>query len=263
MAKATAHCVCTTCGKEFTYSKMCYNRRDADNFEEWAAAHIDECPECREKRLREEQSEENAKAAALAAENDLPELSGSEKQVAWAMSLRQRAIDVWTEYGDEKSRDFMMYILAHATKASEWIDARDDDAKYILANIARKYHDAFKSQRTVQNPQDEVSRRDVENEKLITPENARGVTVDIIKRDKVIQLRTERDDRFIKLVKEHDYRWNADDRVWEHGLGIMRRDVCRVLSIRMVRLLFLPNILRKSENSRRNMDSGYLKRHRR
>ena len=222
MAKAVAKCTCATCGREFTYEKTCFTRRDADVFEEWAAANITECSECREKRLREEQNAENAKAAALAAENGLPKLSGSEKQVAWAMTLRQRAIDVWMEKGDEKSRDFMMYILEHATKASEWIDARDDNAKFILASIARKYRDAFKSQSTIKNPQDEVSMRDVENEKLITPENASGVTVDIIRKEQAIQLRTERDDRFIRLVKGYDYRWNAEDRVWEHGLGVMR-----------------------------------------
>ena len=62
MAKAVAKCTCATCGQEFTYEKTCFNRRDADSFEEWAAANITECSECREKRLREEQNAENAKA---------------------------------------------------------------------------------------------------------------------------------------------------------------------------------------------------------
>lgn len=31
MAKATANCICDTCGSEFVKEKKCYNRREADD----------------------------------------------------------------------------------------------------------------------------------------------------------------------------------------------------------------------------------------
>lgn len=33
MAKATAECTCKTCGKVYTATKICRNRRDADEWE--------------------------------------------------------------------------------------------------------------------------------------------------------------------------------------------------------------------------------------
>ena len=46
MAKATAECTCKTCGKVYTATKICRNRRDADEWEQWATEHYDECSEC-------------------------------------------------------------------------------------------------------------------------------------------------------------------------------------------------------------------------
>ena len=40
MAKATAECTCKTCGKVYTATKICRNRRDADEWEQWATEHM-------------------------------------------------------------------------------------------------------------------------------------------------------------------------------------------------------------------------------
>lgn len=49
MAKASVKIICKHCGKEFTHSKKCYSRKEADSYEAWAVSHIDMCPECRAK----------------------------------------------------------------------------------------------------------------------------------------------------------------------------------------------------------------------
>lgn len=56
MAKAVAICTCSTCGKEFTKSKICRNRTEADNFEKWAEENIDTCPVCYRKFMREKEA---------------------------------------------------------------------------------------------------------------------------------------------------------------------------------------------------------------
>lgn len=48
------------------------------------------CPECRKKQKDEEHAKANAEAEKKAAENNLPRLSGSEKQIAWANTIRMR-----------------------------------------------------------------------------------------------------------------------------------------------------------------------------
>lgn len=92
MAKATAHCICRKCGKEFTVEKTCYNRTMANEFESYASNHYDECPDCYRARMAEERAKEAKKREEQIAKYELPELKGSEKQVAWAKSLRMKTI---------------------------------------------------------------------------------------------------------------------------------------------------------------------------
>lgn len=107
MAKAVATCTCKQCGEEFTKIKYnCYNRSDADSWEEWAADYFDLCPDCykaqqaEKKRKEKEQELEKAKERyeALA----LPELAGDEEQIAKAEEIRLGAIEgLISAYADE------------------------------------------------------------------------------------------------------------------------------------------------------------------
>lgn len=66
MAKATATSTCATCGATFTRTKICHNRREADDWEAWAAANFDECTACYTARKASERE------AAAAAEAETP-----------------------------------------------------------------------------------------------------------------------------------------------------------------------------------------------
>ena len=59
---------------------------------EWLENH-GLCSECYEAEKKRQFEEQNKKAAEEAKEYGLPELSGTEKQVAWATTLRQQFID--------------------------------------------------------------------------------------------------------------------------------------------------------------------------
>ena len=90
MAKASVMCKCEKCGKEFKKEKICHNRAEADNFEEWAKENCTECPECYKARIESQKAE---KANVLKEKYNLPEIIGaSEKQVAYANSLRDEYI---------------------------------------------------------------------------------------------------------------------------------------------------------------------------
>lgn len=57
MAKGTATCKCEKCGKTFQKSKVCFNRREADSWEEWAEEYYTICPDCYAAQKAEEMEE--------------------------------------------------------------------------------------------------------------------------------------------------------------------------------------------------------------
>ena len=142
MAKAEIKCTCPECGATHYWSVTCHNRREADNWEEF---HADEantrlCPECYAKQQAAKRAEareaENKAAAETAGALGLPELSGTEKQVAWAISIRQKALDeALAPHGgslanlNDKGRAVLAAAMAKLpTEARWWIDHRDDAA---------------------------------------------------------------------------------------------------------------------------------------
>lgn len=120
MAKATAECTCKTCGKVYTATKICRNRRDADEWEQWATEHYDECSECYKARQQAERETANEKAAQESRAVGWPELSGSLKQVAWATTIRKTKIDELM--AREPTDTGLRYIT--------WIIQTHTDAKY-------------------------------------------------------------------------------------------------------------------------------------
>ena len=134
MAMANVKLICKACGNEFEWRKECSNRRDAESSEAWAQRNIDLCPACRKKAYRE------AKAAELAEDVKnlpmaLPEnLTGSDKQIAWAKDIRAKyALMIQRVYVNEAYDDLRVYcvkvldvIIAENTSAKWWIDHRDE-----------------------------------------------------------------------------------------------------------------------------------------
>lgn len=90
MAIAKINLVCSKCGCAFEHRKECFSRRDADSYEEWAAANISECPTCARTRRKAEASCKLADKLAVLGRT-LPKLEGvSDKQISYAESVRER-----------------------------------------------------------------------------------------------------------------------------------------------------------------------------
>jgi hypothetical protein len=100
------------------------------------------CPECWEAKKKADREAANVEAAAKAKEMELPELEGSEKQIAWANTIRVQIIDAIEEF---KNRDgttvtdafhkTVDYVIIHRVKASWWIEKRyykEDIKRFIL-----------------------------------------------------------------------------------------------------------------------------------
>ena len=146
MAKATATCTCATCGDVFTVSATKYNRREANQWEEWASTYYDECTECWKKRKDAERQAENAAAKESAEKQGWPALTGSEKQVAWANSIREKSISKWRSMlkGDAAAafEEFLPWLLTTRSSAVWWIDHRDVADKFTLVCLFKEWHES-------------------------------------------------------------------------------------------------------------------------
>lgn len=131
MAKATAECTCRKCGGEFTKVTYKQNRRLADEWEEWAPTYFDLCEDC----YKEEQDQEIAERA-----EGLPELSGSEKQIAWAIKIRDKFVRKKNESENRKDLFLILdFMLQHEDQASFWIDHRHDEDTMFYKMYAKDW----------------------------------------------------------------------------------------------------------------------------
>lgn len=121
---------------------------------EWLAANR-VCADCYRKRQAEERGAElarresaRAEAAKSAEAEGLPELTGSDKQVAWALTIRaellariDRAIGInrANEPADAKvTLDEMRAAIVGRADAGWWIDRRKADAVTIMREVGRE-----------------------------------------------------------------------------------------------------------------------------
>lgn len=156
MAKATITCTCAKCGNEFQISRTFVNRREADQWESWAetSGAYTECSDCFKLRKQQEREAANREAAEKSKTAGLPDLTGSEKQIAWATKIRQEFIDnhypfdkpTTTEmiagygYNDftPVSQDWWMEWLNNHNSSRFWIDKREN-----FSGICERIHEEW------------------------------------------------------------------------------------------------------------------------
>lgn len=237
MAIATATCTCATCGKTFEVRAQKQNRRDADAWEIWAADHLDECTDCYKARRQRERDEERARAAAEAQEMGWPELTGSEKQIAWANTLREEIIGKLnaylenTEAGPETDlitgvRDM---LLSTKTRASDWIDLRGYVKEpWNRAKFEQAWIDEYNASEAAggAGAEEEISAELEEERTVVSPvEHPHEGAALISMTQRVISVSYRKDDDFRQLVKGLGYRWNADERNWYKQVDTRRDSV--------------------------------------
>ncbi|MGL5718035.1 MAG: hypothetical protein ACRCX2_33840 [Paraclostridium sp.] len=201
------------------------------------------CSNCYKEKLEQERELKNAEALALAEEMELPQLTGTEKQVAWANTLRNGFIeklsdaieDVKGENKYRKIRDLVrlfgikkgdystteetidaivenMYkfeeIFISKTKASYFIDKRYYD---ILDLIEEEVDNILITE------DDVIKAEEIIKETTIEPIQVEfnGV-VKISCNEDIIKVSYEKNDAFIEIVKGLGYRWRNG---WERKIG--------------------------------------------
>ena len=229
MAMAKVTLACSICGNEYTVSKRCYNRKDADSFEEHMKKQEGKCPDCFAIERRTQESIERAQAAEQAAikakKLGFAKLEGSAKQVSWAETLRWEILDRigrqvtgYTFQGEEITKENTETLSAAVKKFFEsevsaklFIENRDasKQAWYdIIGGV--KSEPATPSEIKIPKSITEATENTAEPESRKYP----GVAYIRLTYESVTA-RYEKNEAFILLLKSLGYTWDGHYRVWE------------------------------------------------
>jgi hypothetical protein len=168
------------------------------------------CEECYKLKLEEE----NKKSMEKANEMELPELIGTEKQIAWANTIRIKMLkdfeDMTSKVKDEMKdfyKDMINYVATTKIKASWFIDERNSS----LVILGEELHEEFN--KYLKSKEEQPVIEEIKAETTVYPENkiTDGVVEIEVKGD-TIKAIFEKNEEFRLIVKSLGYEW---DGVWK------------------------------------------------
>jgi len=186
---------CDTCGQSMDFHTWGGNSRDR----QWRADHWShECDECKQKRV----SQINEKNAEKNREEGLPLLVGSEKQIAWAETIRASFVQASSNLVVDSSTNYKITKLFKNTSASFWIDRRGRELNKLLEEIEDEEVEIKKDL-------EQKLQKEAELEATIRPETALSETVAYIfaEDEKICIEFPEKREDFRTLVKAHGFSW--------------------------------------------------------
>lgn len=110
--------------------------RERDRKQEWMERGV--CPACYRAEKEQERKQDNDRAASLVSELGFAPLVGSDKQIAWATSIRQQAYErIISSYKPLPGLGYSLLVqtLSLETSAKWWIDNRTADVQTLLKRI--------------------------------------------------------------------------------------------------------------------------------
>ena len=190
---------CDKCGAEYKVQMYGPNKTRQWKIDNWRGI----CDECKE-RLR---SEELEAATAKTSEMDLPELTGTEKQIAWAVKIRVGLLEkIDHEKLSQAEIEAVEKVCAEKTAAGWWIDNRSE---YDFSAAIKKTVKLETSPEAVAvNAEKDAAKA----EATVYPETpSTGLVTEIaIKEDSIEAIYPEPNEKFRELVKFGlGYTWNG------------------------------------------------------
>src|SRR5690606_9661536 len=179
---------------------------------EWKKRRIESqmCPECFQKHVQDK----NKKSEALAAVLGFRQLEGSEKQVAWANTIRlawheklqqvtEEDVKRWREYNFiegltmEEVHNIFDYIFKKKTKASFYIDRRKFTVYEIIDDVRDEFKDAASISEQASDPIDEQLADEVKAESTVFPkEPITNAVAEITIKNNAVYVEFERNETF-------------------------------------------------------------------
>ena len=246
MVMASITTKCDQCGKHFKKSVKKSSREQANDWEILALQEKWSCAKCYKKQVEERWRSTNKESARVAAEKGLPKLKGSEKQVAWAETLRKEFVtyiektvekikvlhetdtkalretienDCGVEIDENDVKQVVIEVaqksLSEKDKASFWIDNRSASKDRMFKKIIKEHFIKLEKECISFVP------KEIEEESTISPENIKkeGI-VKLQLDDNTMKAIYEKDDEFRKIVKDFRFKWNYENCCWERKLTL-------------------------------------------
>lgn len=169
------------------------------------------CPGCKIEK-------ENKKAAEISESMELPQLIGTERQVAWANTIRLSIMKkfpnlIITELNDltipidkKELKKAYNYVITNITKASFWIELHHVDSLELFTTLLCEY------EKYIEKKEQELS--DAEKEAFTAqPDHIEfnSIVVLIKSKDGNLLAYYQKNETFIKIVKKFYMKWQGDD----------------------------------------------------
>lgn len=214
---------CPQCGTSYTvqlYGPGKDRQWKLDNWD-WT------CDDCKENARQQK----NAEAAKANAESGLPPLTGSEKQIAWAETIRKQKIATVEEEinkmpGEKKGQSVYPRLMAAVQKIRErtsshwWIENREMHIRLLI-------EEEFKNTETPLPPEEQNIAKQAEAEAKIEatvrPESPVTETVaEITVKEDIVEIHfPEKREDFRELVRfKLGYSWDKNKTAWSRRIGI-------------------------------------------
>lgn len=221
--KVTTNVTCDKCGAKTT-AYITGNKQTRKHIKE-NGTHL--CENCRAKEF----AEDNAKNAEINKEKGLVELIGSQKQIAWAETIRAdtlKLLEKEDELLEEMELDFenptkemmnakLQGLLAQ-DKASWWIENRS--SLNSLGGISHLFTKIKDIDEIKQINKEKELLQDIEASSTIYPKEPKTQTIAkiSIKGINTIEIHfPEKNEKFRELVKAHNFSWASG--VWQRNIN--------------------------------------------
>lgn len=201
--------ICIKCNKEYQVQMYGSIKTREWKIDNWAGT----CDECKESQ-KQELMQQNKN-------NILPELRGSDKQIAWAMKIRESILQDLQNIDlpeDSNLINTAIETISNITSSHEWIEIRNID----IYNLVKKEIELLKE--SVKDNIIQDLEKDVYIESILKSKNPVTNTIaDITYNEKSINIHfPEKNEKFKSIIKSHQFYWSG---TWKKSLSFKTENV--------------------------------------
>lgn len=228
---------------------------------EWQIRQYEEtglCSECYTKEEEKKRKKAYEEAMAEAKEMGLPDLVGTEKQVEWAMVIRQEMIEILEKRKHRPRRPEMLeYMTMQITNAAWYIEYRDQS--YYIDEVLAEMKIPSKEELV-----EKEREKELRVESTAYPENCEYTApAEIEVTQDRVAVSFEKNDTFRAVVKDLGYKWDSGAMQWYRKIGPITGsapDRAAELGNKLLNAGFPISILDK-ETLKRAIDADYEPEH--
>lgn len=186
--------------------------KDRERKLEWLKNQL--CPDCNKKHLEEERMKKAKLALEEAKVAGLPELTGSEKQIAWALEIRQTILNGLADanHQDDDTIKVRKFVSGIA-EAKWWINHRESDFTELLTYV-QEHPGRF----SVETP---AAKAAMEEDTIYPINQQTKEPAEIISMDNRVIILSKKDQLIIDTVKKQGCKWDSDKYRWYHVTGVV------------------------------------------